>query len=110
LWVFLRSKEFYIYILYSLTSDIYYVGYTNDYVRRLGKHNRSEQTTFNSKHRPWVPRAVFSCGGQEVDAIRIERFMKRQKSRRLIGGEILRWMLLLKYTFLMALFISGNLS
>ncbi|MBT2560052.1 GIY-YIG nuclease family protein [Pedobacter sp. ISL-68] len=89
--------EFYIYILYSLTSDIYYVGYTNDYVRRLGEHNGSELATFTSKHRPWALKAVFSCGGQEVDAVRIERFIKRQKSRklieRIIGGEILTGLL-----------------
>ena len=94
---FLHSMEFYIYILHSLTSDIYYVGYTNDYVRRLDEHNRSELKTFTSKHRPWALKAVFSCGEQEVDAIRMERFIKRQKSKRLIermiGGEMLTGLL-----------------
>ena len=76
--------QFYIYILWSEVSDIYYVGYTSDYEKRLLEHNTSVNRTFTSKHRPWLLRAVFSCGNNESEAIRMERFIKRQKSRKLI--------------------------
>ncbi len=61
------------------------MGYTQDYVARLEQHNTSDRTaTFTSKHRPWTLQAVFSCGADEALAMRIERFIKKQKSRKLI--------------------------
>ena len=75
---------YYIYILYSLPSDIYYVGYTNDYQRRLIEHNSSERNTFTGKHRPWILKAAFECGNDQAHAIRIEKFIKRQKNRKFI--------------------------
>ncbi len=75
---------FYIYILYSASSDKYYVGYTNDYIRRIVEHNSSDRNTFTSKHRPWVLKAVFECSDSEAAAISIERYIKSQKSRKLI--------------------------
>jgi putative endonuclease len=75
---------FYIYFLYSPSSDIYYVGYTNDYTRRLSKHNISDKNTFTSKHWPWQLKAVFECGHDEAIAMNIEKFIKKQKSRALI--------------------------
>ncbi|WP_462254263.1 GIY-YIG nuclease family protein [Ferruginibacter sp.] len=75
---------FYIYFLYSPSSNIYYVGYTNNYLKRLSEHNGSEKNTFTSKHRPWILKAVFECGYEESLAITIEKFIKKQKSRVLI--------------------------
>ncbi|MBW7889979.1 MAG: GIY-YIG nuclease family protein [Chitinophagaceae bacterium] len=44
---------YFIYILYSVASDIYYVGYTTDINRRLNEHNYQEHfNTFTSNHRP----------------------------------------------------------
>ncbi|RWU04342.1 GIY-YIG nuclease family protein [Pedobacter chitinilyticus] len=84
---------FYLYILYSDNSDKYYIGYTNDYERRFHEHNHSDRTTFTSKHRPWILKVVFECGEIEIEAIHLERFIKKQKSRklleRLIDGEAL---------------------
>jgi putative endonuclease len=76
--------EYYIYILYSGTSDIYYVGYSDDFKRRFHQHNHSENVTFTSKHRPWVLKAVYSCGDKQVEAMKIEKFIKNQKSRKFI--------------------------
>jgi putative endonuclease len=70
---------FYIYILYSPSSDKYYVGYSNDYERRLIEHNSSPKNTFTSKHRPWHLKAVFACGNIEASAMQIEKFIKKQK-------------------------------
>ncbi|MET4082445.1 putative endonuclease [Pedobacter sp. UYP30] len=75
---------YYLYILYSVSSALYYVGHTNNPVRRLTEHNNSEMSTYTSKHRPWILKAVFSCGEREAEAIRIERFIKKQKSQKLL--------------------------
>ena len=75
---------FYIYILYSAAADKYYIGYTNDYERRLIEHNTKPFNTYTSRHRPWKLVAVFTCSEKEADAIKIERFIKKQKSRKLI--------------------------
>ena len=83
--------SYFIYILYSETSDLYYVGYTKSFEQRLYQHNQSGHNTFTSKHRPWVLKAVYQCGESESEAVWIERFIKKQKSRkfieRLISGE-----------------------
>jgi len=60
------------------------VGYTNDYLRRLSEHNNQDKRTFSSKHRPWILKAVFECGNEESNAMSIEKFIKKQKSRTLI--------------------------
>ena len=73
---------YYIYILYSAVADKYYVGYTNDYTRRLLEHNNSLENTYTSKHRPWKIMAVFECSIVEKEAIQIERFIKKQKKQK----------------------------
>jgi putative endonuclease len=76
--------EYYIYILYSESSDIYYVGYSDDFKKRFEQHNHAEKVTFTSKHRPWILKAVYSCGTKRGDAMKIEKFIKNQKSKKLI--------------------------
>ncbi len=82
---------FYIYILYSQSADKYYVGYTNNVEKRLNEHNSSDRNTYTSKHRPWVLSAAFECGDIAAEAMKIEKFIKKQKSRqlieRIIGGD-----------------------
>ena len=75
---------FYIYILYSRSANKYYIGSTGDYQRRLSEHNATERNTYTSKYRPWELAAVFECGDNLSQAIRIERFIKKQKSRAFI--------------------------
>ncbi|WP_366086116.1 GIY-YIG nuclease family protein [Hydrotalea sp.] len=78
------NSRFYIYILYSSSYNKYYVGYTAEPWRRLNEHNTVPHNTFTSKYRPWVIAALFLCGENVNDAVRIERWIKQQKSRRLI--------------------------
>lgn len=73
------ANQFYIYILYTKEYDKYYVGYSADPQRRL-----EELNTYTSKYRPWETKAVFACGEEEREAIRMERLIKKQKSRKLI--------------------------
>ena len=75
---------YYIYIIYSEHAHNYYVGYTTDPQRRLIEHNTNPHNTYTSKHRPWVMKALFESGMSESQAIIIERFIKKQKSRKLI--------------------------
>ena len=79
---------YYIYILYSESSDKYYVGYSSDPFRRLNEHNKSLLSTYTSKHRPWDLKAIYSCGDNKTLAIELERFIKKQKSRKLIQSLI----------------------
>ncbi|MFZ1809126.1 MAG: GIY-YIG nuclease family protein [Cyclobacteriaceae bacterium] len=75
---------YFIYILYSPIHDKYYLGYSNDPYRRLIEHNTTTNITFTSKFRPWKLAAVFKCNEAESEAIRIEKFIKKQKSRKLL--------------------------
>ena len=75
---------YYIYILYSDVAAKYYVGYTDEPQRRLAEHNTKPFNTYTSKYRPWILKAVFECNEKEAEAIKIERFIKKQKSRKLI--------------------------
>ncbi|MEM6345204.1 MAG: GIY-YIG nuclease family protein, partial [Bacteroidota bacterium] len=80
--------KFYVYILYSASSDKFYVGYTHDVEARLNDHNqgsRSNQSAkYTFKHRPWELKAKFCLGEDRSQAIRTERYIKRQKSRKFI--------------------------
>jgi putative endonuclease len=74
---------FYIYILYSPSSDLTYVGYSENPWERLKQHNTKEEGTFSSKHKPWGLKAVFEAGTHS-EAVILERFIKKQKSKKLI--------------------------
>ena len=77
-------EKYFIYILYSSNSHIYYVGYTSNVKKRVAEHNESDKNTFTSKHRPWVLKGYFDVNGTEADAIGIEKFIKKQKSSKFI--------------------------
>ena len=83
--LFLFLQMFFIYILYSSSADKYYIGYTTDINQRLHKHNYQDSfNTYTKKYRPWVIRALFECGDIEAEAMKLEKHIKRQKSRKLI--------------------------
>ena len=72
---------FYLYILYSSKADLYYVGYTDDIARRMVEHNISSEGKFTSKYRPWELKASFDVGMNRGVAMKIERHIKKQRSR-----------------------------
>jgi putative endonuclease len=74
---------YYIYVLNSISSSITYVGYSENPWERLIQHNTKEEGTFSSKHRPWELKATFETSSK-TDALSIERFIKKQKSKKLI--------------------------
>ena len=71
-----------VYIIYSLSIDRYYVGYTNDLIRRFYEHNR-KKGKFTDKGIPWklVHQEDFEL---KYDAMNRESFIKAQKSRKFI--------------------------
>lgn len=70
-----------IYILYSRSGDLYYVGCTSDVNRRLEEHNRLLEDSFSSRHRPWELVFSYEVGADLGLARKIENHIKRQKSR-----------------------------
>ena len=78
-----------LYILYSVPSDKYYVGYTDDTERRLHEHNTSERNTYTSKHRPWILKKQIALGNERDFAMKIEKAIKKTKSRIVIEKIIL---------------------
>ena len=72
---------FYIYIIYSESADRYYVGHTNDPERRLIEHNTTDEIKFTTKFRPWILFLYFEVSNIRGEAIKMERFIKKQKSR-----------------------------
>jgi putative endonuclease len=75
---------FYIYILQSEACSDFYTGYSDDPVRRLYQHNNLPVNSFTSKFRPWRFKAVFSVSEDRGIAMKAERFIKKQKSKKFI--------------------------
>ena len=80
---------FYLYILHSVSSDKYYVGFSEDTERRLLEHNTSERTTYTSKHRPWILKKVILIGNNRSFAMQVEKAIKKTKSRLIVEKIIL---------------------
>jgi putative endonuclease len=71
--------------LYSEIADKYYVGHTPDVFKRLNEHNNPEKNSkFTAKYLPWKLMLSFDVSDRRSEAIRVERFIKNQKSRSFI--------------------------
>ena len=75
---------FFIYNLYSSSTDKYYVGQSEDPFRRLTEHNFGKFHKSTTSGGPWEIKAIFEISGGRGDVIKIESFIKKQKSRKLI--------------------------
>ena len=77
---------YYTYILYSLSIDKYYIGYTQNLELRLERHN-SGWGKFSSRGIPWklVHKEEFNS---KSDSIKREKEIKQKKSRKYIEGLI----------------------
>ena len=70
----------YVYILYSAGADKYYVGQTSDIEQRRLYHNEISKKSYTTRYRPWALKAVIEAGSRG-QALRMERYVKRQKDR-----------------------------
>ncbi len=75
---------FYVYLIYSESADRYYIGHTSDPERRLNEHNTSEGHKYTSMYRPWVMHLIIPVSEKRGEAIKVERFIKKQKNRQFI--------------------------
>jgi len=68
-----------VYVLQSVSTGRYYMGYTSDLTQRLGRHNNG--ITKSTKNRgPWM--LVYQeCFPTKLDAMRRERFLKTRQGR-----------------------------
>ena len=76
--------KFYIYILHSESSDKFYVGYSSNVSSRLERHNNPKFNSYTSKHIPWILKASIFVGNDRGKATVIEKYIKKQKSRKFI--------------------------
>ena len=75
---------FYIYIIYSNTAEKFYVGHSENPWDRLVQHNENEGEKYTGKYQNWELKAVFQVSENRGDALLIEKFIKRQKSKKLL--------------------------
>jgi len=76
---------FYIYILYSKSIDRYYVGHSNDVARRFEEHiNPSRKTKYTAKSSDWMLVLQIPAGKTRSEAVLLERYIKKQKSRKFL--------------------------
>jgi putative endonuclease len=81
---------YYVYILYSSAFDKYYIGQTDDVERRLLEHNEISEKSYTSKYRPWTLSVIFEVGENRGLALRIEKHLKKQKSKSYLKATIER--------------------
>jgi putative endonuclease len=81
---------FYVYILYSLKCDRYYVGYSSDPQKRLNERHNQGKVTATKNCAPYIIMASKEFP-TELDAIQEERRIKKMKSKiylqKLIKGQ-----------------------
>lgn len=73
---------YYLYILHSNSADKYYVGIAADYKKRWTEHNNGE-SRFTSAYNDWKLVAAFEFSSK-AEAARMEQYLKKSKSRRLV--------------------------
>ena len=77
--------DYFVYILYSKTGDKYYVGYSPTPEKRLLEHNSYEnKVKFTAKYQPWELKFYFFVSQDVGEAMKVECFIKKQKSRQFI--------------------------
>ena len=73
----------YLYIIYSRLIDRYYIGYSSNPWNRLIHHNTNTKDKYTGRSTDWELKSIFQLEDETV-AIQLERFIKKQKSRKLI--------------------------
>jgi putative endonuclease len=75
---------YYVYILYSELADKYYVGHSLDPWARLVQHLSNSGDKYTGSYKDWKLVSVFEVSPNKGEADKIEKFIKKQKSRKLI--------------------------
>ena len=70
---------YFVYIIQSEFDGSYYTGFSENLEERIAEHNFGK-TNYTSKKRPWKL-VYFEEFDNKTNALKRERFLKRQKSR-----------------------------
>lgn len=74
----------FLYILYSYSADKFYIGESPDVVMRHDLHNKHHfKKSYTKIVEDWKIKLAFECE-QRSDALYLERFVKRMKSKTFI--------------------------
>ena len=74
-----------VYILYSESADKYYIGHTENVDKRIHQHNNPiRMTKFTAKYIPWKLIVSFPKYATRSEAMMVENFIKKQKSKKFI--------------------------
>jgi putative endonuclease len=71
-------EEYVVYILKSLSSNIHYVGYTQNLISRFKSHNSLGRKGFTTRYKPWFVIHVEFYNFKK-DAMDREKFLKSGK-------------------------------
>ena len=100
---------YYIYILFSLKTDKYYIGSTDDLARRLKHHNAGSTPSTKSGAPNWEIRYT-ELVSDRTTALKRELELKKKKSRNYIEWKFQKDKMLLKLEeFSINQFLSKNL-
>jgi putative endonuclease len=80
-----------VYVLYSMSSQKTYVGFTKDVNRRLFEHNVSETKGFTLRYRPWTLIYTESFASKE-EAMKREKFLKTGRGREELKQYVLEYL------------------
>lgn len=75
---------FYIYILFSNSAEKHFVGFTSNPKLRLEQHNSNSSDKYTGKYSDWEMVALFESGESRSEAMKLEKFIKKQKSKNLL--------------------------
>ena len=81
---FFLFSMFYVYILHSAGLDKFYVGHSHNPWNRLNQHLNNEGEKFTGKAKDWELVAIFRVSDIRGEAEKMEKFIKKQKSKSLI--------------------------
>ncbi|PQJ75989.1 GIY-YIG nuclease family protein [Polaribacter gangjinensis] len=77
-------ENHFLYILYSKSADKFYIGESKDVNKRLEIHNlHSMKGAFTKIANDWEVKVIFECNNKN-EALFIEKFIKKMKSRSFI--------------------------
>jgi putative endonuclease len=76
---------YHLYFLFSQQANKFYVGHSADPWKRLNQHLANSADKYTGGYHDWQLIAVFEVSELRGDADKIEKFIKRQKSRNLIN-------------------------
>ena len=81
--------NFVVYVLYSVSYDKIYIGFTSNLSERLVSHNEKGTKGWTIKYRPWV--LIYTEEFEEKSgALKREKELKTARGRRFIREEILK--------------------